>query len=182
MNTKFNLKQRNLKLALVSAFLLGGATVSGQSFAATDSATATGTVIIPIAIAKITDLEFGSFAPGAGGSVTLSPNGTRTATGAILSTVGATLAAAKFDVTGEGSSTYSIAYTGTSAELTSGANNMTLALVSDLTASAITTGTVTTGTLTAGAQSIYVGGTLTVGAAQAAGTYTGTVAVVVEYN
>jgi len=41
---------------------------------------------------------------------------------------------------------------------------------------------VTTGTLTAGAQTIYVGGVLTVAANQPAGTYTGTVSATVEYN
>ena len=39
-------------------------------------ATATGTVVTPIAITKAADLSFGNFAAGAtGGTVTLSPNG-----------------------------------------------------------------------------------------------------------
>jgi len=54
--------------------------------------------------------------------------------------------------------------------------------VSDLTASAITSGTVSTGTLTGGAQSIFVGGVLTVAANQPAGTYGGTVVATVNYN
>lgn len=59
---------------------------------------------------------------------------------------------------------------------------MALAITSDLTGGNVTTGTVTAGTLTAGAQSIYVGGTLSVASAQAVGTYAGTVTATVEYN
>jgi spore coat protein U-like protein len=185
MNTPFTLKQRGLKLALVAAFALG-ATVSGQSSAAESTATGTATVITPIAIATATNLEFGSFAPGAGGSVTVNTSGSRSASGAILSSVGTTPSAAKFDVTGNASSTYGITYTGTSTELSTGGTapvTMAMATFSELTAGTATSGKVTSGTLgTTGAQSIYVGGTLTVGATQAAGTYTGSVKVQVEYN
>lgn len=184
MNTPFNLKQRGLTLALVSTFAIG-ATISGQSVAAADTATATATVITPIAIASTKNLEFGSFAPGAGGTVTVSTSGARTGSGVILSSVGAATTAAKFDVTGTGTSTYAISYTGTSATLLDSVSSetMALALISDLDASNTTTaGTVDTGALTAGAQSIYVGGILTVGAGQAAGTYSGVVDVQVEYN
>jgi hypothetical protein len=181
---QINLKQRGLKLALASAFVLG-ATVSSQGFAAEGTATGTADVIKPIAIAKAVDLDFGKFAPGAGGSVTVATDGTRTASGAILSTV-RTPTAAKFDVTGDASATYAITYTGTSTELSTGGTTpvtMALAHFSDLTAGGATTGTVTSGTLsTTGAQSIYVGGKVTVGATQAAGTYTGSVKVQVEYN
>ena len=39
-----------------------------------------------------------------------------------------------------------------------------------------------TGLLTAGAQTLLVGGTLTVGSAQAPGNYTGSFTVAVDYN
>jgi hypothetical protein len=184
MNTTLNLKQRNLKLALASTFVLG-VTMSSHSFAEEGTATATATVITPIAIAKAQDLVFGKFAPGAGGSVTVSTSGARTATGAILSTIGSTPTAAKFNVTGDTGATYAITYTGTSATLSNTdptPATMALAYFSDLTAGDATTGTASTGTLTSGAQSIYVGGTLTVGSTQASGTYSGNVKVQVEYN
>ncbi len=59
---------------------------------------------------------------------------------------------------------------------------MAFTTVSDLVGGAITSGNVTSGVLTAGTQSIHVGGELVVGAAQAAGTYTGSVSATVEYN
>lgn len=182
MNTKLNLKQHGLKLAMASAFVLGSVAMSGQALAATAQATTAATVITPIGITKAVDIEFGSFAPGAGGTVTVSTSGARTGSGVVLSAVTATPAAAKFDVTGTGSATYAISYSNTVLTHTNTVDTMALALVSDLTAGNATTGTAATGTLTAGAQSIYVGGVLTVGAAQVAGAYSGTVDVTVEYN
>ncbi|WP_170832958.1 DUF4402 domain-containing protein [Vreelandella arcis] len=162
-----------------------GAFGASNSFAAATSTTATGTVIVPIAIAKSADLVFGKFAPGAGGSVTVSTSGARTGSGVILSSVGSSPTAAKFDVTGDGAATYSITWSGDT-ELSTGAGGvgetMALARISDLTGSNATSGEVTSGTLTAGAQSIYLGGVMTVGAAQVTGDYTGSVTATVEYN
>lgn len=173
----------NMKIFAVTALALGAATFAANSNAAQATATATATVITPIGITAEVNLVFGSFARGpSGGTVTVSTNGTRTASGPILSTVGDAHSAARFDVTGDGSSTYSITIA-PSATLADGANSMALATFSQLTAGGATSGNVTSGTLTSGAQSIYVGGTLTVGATQVASTdYAGTVAVTVEYN
>lgn len=172
----------SMKTLVVTTLALGAAVFASNSTAAEATATSTATVITPIAITAPVNLVFGSFAPGAGGSVTVSTSGSRTASGPILSAVTAPPSAARFDVTGDGSATYSIAIA-PSATLTSGTDTMALATFSDLTAGGATTGNVTAGTLASGAQSIYVGGTLTVGATQAASTaYAGTVAVTVEYN
>lgn len=153
---------------------------AGSAIAATAVATSTSVVVAPIAIAKATDLSFGSFAAGAtAGTVTISPNGNRGVSGGVVGAPGATTAA-QFDVTGNSGNTYSISVTGT--QLSSGADTMSFTPVSDLTASAITSGTVTAGSLVGGAQSIYVGGVLAVNANQAAGTYTGSVSATVEYN
>lgn len=175
-----------MNTALASAVALGGVGFGVNSYAASSTATATATVIAPIAITNARDLVFGSFARGAGGSVTVSTSGVRTASGPILSTIGATPAAAKFDVTGDGVSTYSISFTGTGTTLASTitpADTMAFAPASDLSAGGATTANVSSGTLTSGAQSIYVGGVLTVGATQVAHTdYAGSIAVAVEYN
>lgn len=180
--------RRALNAALASAVVLGGAGFGVNAYAAAATSTATSTVIAPIGITAPVVLSFGKFAPGAGGSVTISNSGARTGVGVILSNTSSTQTAAKFDVTGEGSSTYAITHGGVT-ELTgiSGAaltlpSVMALSKTSDLTGANVTVGNVATGTLTSGAQSIYVGGTLTVGATQAAGNYTGAVTVTVEYN
>lgn len=181
--------RRVLNAALASVVLLGSAGVVSNAYAASATSTATSTVIAPIGITAPVVLSFGKFAPGAGGSVTISNSGARTGTGVILSSTSSTQTAARFDVTGEASTTYAItpsgvtALTGISGAALTLPSTMALAKTSDLTGANVTTGTVAAGTLTAGGtQSIYVGGTLTVGAAQPAGVYTGAVTVTVEYN
>lgn len=169
-------KQMTLKLICVAAVAMSGT----SAHAAQAQATASGTVVAPIAITVATNLAFGSFAPGAGGSVTVSTSGVRAATGAVL--MGSAGSAARFNITGEPGTTYSITHSG-STELTNGANSMTLTKFSDLSGANATSGTATAGTLDgAGAQSLYVGGTLQVSATQATGVYTGTVIATVEYN
>ncbi len=187
---KFSTFKRNaLNAALASTLALVGTGLVGNAYAATATSTATSTVIVPIAVATGTVLSFGKFAPGAGGSVTISNSGARTGTGVILSSTASTQTAALFNVTGEASTTYAIthagvsALTGISGAALTGPQTMTLAKTSDLTGANVTTGNVATGTLSgSGAETIYVGGTLTVGATQAAGVYTGAVTVTVEYN
>lgn len=181
MTTTFKQPRLTGKLALLAAAAALGAGFSAQVQAAQATANATGTVVAPIAIVAAVDLVFGSFAPGAGGNVTVSTSGVRATTGPILVS-GAAPSAARFNITGEASATYAITHSG-SATLTSGANTMALTKFSDLTAGNATSGNPATGTLDgAGAQSLYVGGTLVVGAAQAPGVYTGTVIATVEYN
>lgn len=182
MTTQFKQARLTRKLALIAAF---GACVSAPGQAAQATATASGTVVSPIAIAAAANLAFGNFAPGAGGTVTVSTSGARTGSGTVL--MGAsTPTAARFNITGAASTTYSITHSGTTVLTNTtgtGAETMALAKFSDLTAGNATTGNAVSGTLDgAGAQSLYVGGTLSVGAAQVPGVYTGTVIATVEYN
>ena len=178
MNKHARFASNVFKFAVVALALFG----AGSAMAATATATSTGVVVTPIAISKTVDLSFGNIAGGASlGTVTLSPNGTRAVSGGVVA-AGGTPAAAQFNVTGPAGLTYAIDMTGTSATLTSGANSMAFTAISDTTASAITSGTAATGTLTGGAQTIFVGGSLAVGISQAAGTYTGTISVAVNYN
>ena len=169
--------QLHLQLLCAAAFALG----SAGAQAATANAAASGTVVAPIAISAVNSLAFGSFAPGAGGTVTISTSGMRAAVGAVL--MGASAgSAARFDITGEAGSTYVITHSG-STELSNGSATMVLTKFSDLTGANGTSGTATAGTLdAAGAQSLFVGGTLAVSATQATGVYTGTVIATVEYN
>jgi hypothetical protein len=98
-----------------------------------------------------------------------------------VTAAGGTASAARFDVSGQGSMTYSILFGG-STSLSDGSNSMGFTRISDLSASAITSGDVSSGALSSGAQSIFVGGVLAVSAGQPAGTYTGTITATVEYN
>lgn len=178
MQKQFPLQRSIVRLAVFAACALGA---TGSALAANATATSSGTVVAPIAITKAADLAFGKFAASTGGSVTVSTSGARTVGGAVVAMTGGTPAAARFDVTGDSGATYSIALSGTTV-LTSGSDTMAFATVSDLTAGNAVTGNVTSGTLTSGAQSIYVGGILTVASAQPAGSYAGTVIATVEYN
>jgi hypothetical protein len=143
------------------------------------TATTSATIITPIAITKTVDMNFGNVAvsPTIAGTVVLAPAGTRTKTGGVtLPAVAGTVTAASFNVTGLGTSTYAITLPGT----------ITLAGVPSGT---MTVGTFIstpsgTGALTAGVQTLLVGATLNVAAAQAAGVYTNTtdLTVTVNYN
>lgn len=175
--------RRALNAALASALVLGGSGLAVNAYAAAATSTATSTVIAPIAISKITDLAFGKFSALTGGSIKVDTDNVISVTGAVVKGTNSTGTAAKFDVTGDASNTYSIAHSGTAVLThTDTTTTMALAKVSALTAASGTTTEVTSGTLNVGAQSIYVGGTLTVASGQLAGVYSGTVTVTVEYN
>lgn len=142
------------------------------------TATASATIITPIAISKTVDMNFGNIAvSGTGGTVVLAPAGTRTSTGGVtLPVVAGTVAAASFTVTGLSTYTFSISLPSSPITITSGSNTMTVGT--------FTSNPATTGTLTGGTATVNVGATLNVGASQAAGTYTsGTpFTVTVNYN
>jgi hypothetical protein len=144
----------------------------------TASATATATIISPIAIAKTVDMNFGNVAVGAvAGTVVLSPAGVRTPGGGVtLPATTGTVAAASFDVTGQSGFTYSITLPAAATTISFGANTMTV--------DTWTSSPTPTGTLTGGAETLTVGATLHVGASQAPGTYvSGTpFDVTVNYN
>lgn len=173
--------KRPFKLTLLASIAMCGAFAAAPAFSASTTATATAEVITPISITKATDLVFGSFAAGAGGTITVNTAGVRAAVGAVgLS--GATPAAASFDIAGQAGMGYAITVT-SDAKLTSGANTMDLAVFSDLTAAGATSGSVATGLLNAGGtQKLYVGGTLTVSGTQAGGSYSGSINAEVAYN
>jgi spore coat protein U-like protein len=177
-----NKQARFTSHGLFAALTILACCSAGSAMAAQATATSTSTVVAPIAIAKTADLVFGSFAAApTPGTVTVSPNGARTFSGGVVAAGGAAPTAAQFSVTGQSGLTYSITLGG-STQLTSGANNIPFASISDVTASANTSGNVASGTLTGGAQTIFVGGVLTVAASQAPGTYSGTVTATVDYN
>jgi Domain of unknown function (DUF4402) len=170
------MKTRLLISTLVLAFISFSTTSYSQEIA---TATATATVITPISISKNADMSFGNIAvqSATGGTVVLTPAGTRTNTsGVTLPSTTGTVTAAAFTVTGSGSSTYAITLP-SSVTLTHSGGVETMA------ASSFTSNPSATGALSSGTQDIAVGATLTVAAGQLAGVYTsGNFNVTVNYN
>lgn len=144
---------------------------------ATATATSTATIITPITLTKVTDMNFGNIlVSGSLGTVVLSPASGRSLTGGVTLSSTGTVAAASFTVGGDGTNTYAITLPSGATTLTSGANTMTC--------DAWTSTPTSTGTLTAGSQTLTIGATLHVAASQPVGTYvSGTpFSVSVNYN
>ncbi|MBO9682123.1 MAG: DUF4402 domain-containing protein [Flavisolibacter sp.] len=158
------------------ALILSSSKMFAQSSA---TATASATIVTPISISKTVDLEFGNVAVSPlPGTVILSPDGDRTATGGVtLPAVGGTVSAASFSVFGEGAYTYSISLPEiVTLTRQDGSETMTVdEFISDPSG---------TGTLMDGAQVLNVGATLHVSGSQVSGTYVSNTpfAVTVNYN
>ena len=168
------------KLAILFVILAGyTVTANAQGAAVFATASSKAVVITPITIAKTTDLVLGTLAVSAttGGTLVMDATGGRTSTlGVTLPVNSGSPTAAVFHVTGLDGSTFAITLPGT-ISLSDGASH-TMNLGSFVSSPS------STGTLSGGAADISVGGTLTVAAAQAAGTYTNAAGlqVTVNYN
>ena len=151
----------------------------GANAQSTATASTTAILVTPIAISKTTDMHFGTVAaPGAAGTVVLDYADGRTTTGGVSLPSGSTLQkTAVFAVTGEGNSGFSISIPSSPITLTgSVSGTMTVSsFLADLGASS---------TLVSGSKTVKVKATLSVGAGQAAGTYTNAsdLFVTVNYN
>lgn len=137
------------------------------------TAQAAATIIAPMTITKNVDLNFGNVASGSSaGSVVLSTGGLRTASNVILPTaVPGTVSAAEFTVSGLDGSGYVLTLPA-STTITSGTESM---IIDTFTADA-------TEILTGGTETFKVGATLKLAAGQAAGAYTGSFTVTVDYE
>ncbi len=151
---------------------------AGAFAQATANASASADVVTPITIAKVADISFGNVAvkSDAGGTVVMDTEGVTTKTGDVtLPATAGTVTAASFTVEGEAGYTYAITLP-VSATITDAISSTTMEL-SDFQSSPSGTGT-----LTAGTETLKVGATLTVGAGQTSGAYTGSFDVTVNYN
>jgi len=170
-----------MKFFALAVVILGFSAISfgqGSASATSPAATTTATIITPITISKTGDLNFGNIIADAdGGTVTVTTNGTSSASGLTLpSATQGTITNASFLVSGLASATYSITLPDDITLSDGASHTMSVGtFVSDPTP---------TGTLDGGSETIKVGATLTVGASQAAGTYTNTsdLKVTVAYN
>lgn len=134
------------------------------------------------------NLSFGTFTPGGGGTVVVSPAGARTATGGVTLFTAAQFsqpAAASYIVANpsNGVSSFTITLPASSVILTRTGGTATMS-VGTFTSNPVTgqgTNKKGFGQLAGGSGNFTVGATLTVGASQAAGTYTGTYSVTVAF-
>lgn len=166
-------------LGAISAVLVALGGLSSHAFAASVNGNAQAVVIAPLSISETQGLNFGSFAPAAGATTVVVTTAGAVSSAAADLIAGSGAQAGGFDVSGEAGYAFTVTMP-VSATLTSGANSMTITAWSTATGS---TGAGTAGTLDGtGADTVQVGGTLSVGGGQAAGTYTGTYAVTVDYN
>ncbi len=165
--------KRILALAGMAVMLAFG----GEVQAATQSATASATIVTAVSIANTgsTPLAFGTIAPGAtAGTVVVIPAGTRSGTGGVSLVNSGTVSAAPFAITGTSGLACNITMP-TSISIASGIYSMTVDTFTNSLGA-------TTVTLAGDGASFTVGGTLHVGADQASGSYTGTFNVSVAYN
>ncbi|MEO8311769.1 MAG: DUF4402 domain-containing protein [Caldimonas sp.] len=124
-----------------------------------------------------TNLSFGSFLAGGGGSVAVSAGGARTQSGGvILVGQGAGTSSAQFTVVGTANATYSITLPPDNTVVLSDGNGNTMT-VNSFVSSPPATGTLSGG----GNQGVRVGATLIVAPNQAPGTYAGSFNVTVNY-
>ncbi len=162
-----------LKIAVVGT-AAAVAMFSGAANAATQSATAQAEIMTPVVLSSVTNLNFGLIASGTGaGTVVLSGSDVRTCTS--VTCVG-TAARAKFRVTAAAaSSVVALGLTSSNIQLAGPAGSTPMNATLALSNSQITFNA-------AALQDVFVGGTLNVNAAQAAGVYTGTFEVTAQYN
>lgn len=152
--------------AFGAAFAIPAAAAPGD----TDTAQGVATAVIVAPIAIVHDggaLDFGTIVPGTtGGTVVVTTAGVGSVTGDVTFVPTSTNSEDTFTVTGDANRDFNIV-----------AGNEVMAGMS------FTTDVATTGSLDAsGLATVSVGGTLTVAANQAAGTYNGTYDVTVSYN
>lgn len=142
------------------------------------TATASATIITPLTITWASDMNFGNLyvSPTTGGTVVLTPAGARSVTsGVSLPVVPGTVTSASFTVSGLADATYSITLPAGVATLAGPGLPMTV--------DTWTSSPTPTGTLTGGTETLTVGGTLHVAAAQAIGSYiSGNFTITVNYN
>ena len=165
-----------MKKILGAAAAVAILAASAPAFAAvSDSAPATVNIITPLSVTASGSLNFGNILSGAGGTVVVSNAGVRSA-GTIAGTEllgGVASTAPNFHVVGDtlGGAQYHMSYV-TAPLHNAGGTDMPLSSLTPSNVSGTLSGTV----------DITVGATLTVGATQTPGTYTGSITATATYN
>lgn len=174
------------------AMLYAGAVIAGLLFLNTaHAASAVGhvaaSVVERLTIANLMPLDFGHITPGvSGGSVTVTPNNTRSVSGSVQ-VGGEPFHRATFKVEGAPGKSYSI-HTPSSQVFVTSAANSNASLTNSLTVSGFTVYSVGAGTSSgsgtlngSGQDDVFLGGTIIVPANAVPGVYSGLVPLTVSY-
>lgn len=173
---------KTIRLIAMTAAAAGALTFAGAANAAASaSASANAEILSTISVAKNQDLDFGRIAVNGAGVLTVSADESAPAAcPATLVCQGARVPA-KFTISGTAGAGTAAAVRQASINLTSGTNSMVLNSFTVFFPNGNSLA-LPTPTSTSGEAEFNVGGSLSVGAAQAAGVYTGTFNVDVDYN
>jgi Mat/Ecp fimbriae major subunit len=160
---------------LLAGSIAAASLVSGAAHAATETATAEAEILTPVALSAVSDLNFGLIAASAAqGTVTLPLTSDTRACSAEVICVGTDATRASFEVTAASSGQVIALDIPTAVTLTSTAGD-TMAVALTASATSITFDP-------AALETVYIGGTLSVGASQAAGLYSGEFDVTADYS
>lgn len=163
------------KILLFSVIMIAFTAGTFAQSSDTEQTTATAVIVGPLALTKVSDMDFGTIATtGTAGDVVLATDGTRTPTGVAL--VGAaTGTPASFTVNGEASRAFTVTLPADGdVSLINGGNSMPANGFNHNAPAQLDGG---------GAAAFSVGATLVVGAAQAPGSYTSAnFPVTINYN
>ena len=168
--------KKTFRYSLAAATLASALTfASSAQAAASANADAKAQILSSLTLAQAagTSLDFGQIAPNGAGTVKVDAQGTRTCS-ALLECVG-TPNPVTFNVTGTANASVAVTLPVAAVTLSNGTGgSMSLGSFTSYAPNGLT--------LVGGATTFNVGGTLSVGAAQAVGSYTGQFAVSVDYN
>lgn len=169
----------NRRSVLAAALVAVLGAVPAAASAATASSDSTATIVTAISLTNTAALDFGSAVADAAsqGTVEMGAGGTRTCTTVTCVTQDPGNAAS-FDVSGEANYSYDVTLPGSAITLTHDSNGTDTMSADTFAASNAGSGTLDG----SGADTFTVGATLTVGAGQTAGGYTGTFDVSVDYQ
>lgn len=160
---------------ILAGSIAAAAMITGSAQAATETVGADAHIIPAVTLGTPTDINFGTIAAdAAGGTAVIAASSGATTSCATLTCVGASNPGAILVTSASGETvSVSFATAGAVTLSTGGATPSTMSMTPTLSTSSFTS---------TGSDTVYVGGTLTLAANQAAGNYSGSFDVNIDYN